>query len=157
MKERKLGCASAISGSFESGRRACHGLDTPAWVFAAVIGTCIWASRPCDGQIEVSAYISNAGSNSVSVIDTETNTVVGSPLTVGSQPAGVAVTPDGKYAYVTNNGSNTLSIIDTASKTVLGPTIMLQSPVNVGRFGRLLGCIGGHHADLPISPLTKIN
>jgi YVTN family beta-propeller protein len=91
------------------------------------------------------------------VIDTETNTVVGSSLAVGNQPAAVAVTPDGKYAYVTNNGSNTLSIIDTASKTVLGPTIMLQSPVNVGRFGRLLGCIGRHHADLPISPLTKIN
>src|ERR1700736_1083162 len=127
MKERKLGCASAISGSFESGRRACHGLDTPAWVFATVVGTCIWASRPCDGQIEVSAYISNAGSNSVSVIDTETNTVVGSPLTVGSQPAGVAVTPDGKYAYVTNNGSNAISIIDSVTNRVLGSPITLGS------------------------------
>src|ERR1700736_2597858 len=131
MKERKLGCASAISGSFESGRRACHGLDTPAWVFATVVGTCIWASRPCDGQIEVSAYISNAGSNSVSVIDTETNTVVGSPLTVGSQPAGIAVTPDGKYAYVTNTNiqgftGSTVSVINTATNTVLG------SPITVG-------------------------
>jgi YVTN family beta-propeller protein len=131
--------------------------DLSVWLLAAVAGKCIWGSRPCDGQIEVDAYISNTNSNSVSVIDTETNTVFGSSLAVGSQPAAVAVTPDGKYAYVTNNGSNTLSIIDTASKTVLGPTIMLQSPVNVGRFGRLLVCIGGHHADLPISPLTKIN
>src|SRR6202022_2589796 len=128
MKERKLfGCASVTSGSFKSGIRAGHGLDNPAWVFAAVVGTCIWASRPCDGQIEVSAYISNGGSNNVSVIDTETNTVVGSPLTVGSQPAGVAVTPDGKYAYVTNNGSNAISIIDTVTNRVLGSPITLGS------------------------------
>ena len=132
MKERKLfDCASATSGSFKNARRACHGLDTPAWVFAAVIGTCIWASRPCDGQIEVSAYISNAGSNSVSVIDTETNTVVGSPLTVGSQPAGVAVTPDGKYAYVTNNGSNTISIIDIATNTVIGSITLGGQPAGI--------------------------
>jgi len=30
------------------------------------------------------------------VIDTATNTVVGSPITVGNGPTGVAVTPDGK-------------------------------------------------------------
>ncbi len=132
MKERKLfGCASATSGWFKSGRRASHRLDNPAWVFAVFVGTCIWASRPCDGQIEVSAYISNAGSNSVSVIDTETNTVVGSPLTVESQPAGVAVTPDGKYAYVTNNGSNTISIIDTVTNTVIGSITLGSQPASI--------------------------
>ncbi|MBV8969248.1 MAG: autotransporter domain-containing protein [Verrucomicrobia bacterium] len=96
------------------------------WLLAAVAGTCIWASRPCDGQIEVDAYISNGNSNTVSVIDTETNTVIGS-LAVGSAPAGVAVTPDGRYAYVANNGSNTISIIDTATDTVLGSSITLGS------------------------------
>jgi hypothetical protein len=30
-----------------------------------------------------------------SVIDTATNTVIGSPITVGTVPEGVAVTPDG--------------------------------------------------------------
>ena len=40
-------------------------------------------------------------SNTVSVIDTATNTVVAT-VPVGSVPAGVAVTPDGKHAYVTN-------------------------------------------------------
>jgi YVTN family beta-propeller protein len=132
MKERKLlSCASAISGSFKSGRRACHGLDNPVWAFAAVVGTCIWVCRPCDGQIEVSAYISNGASNSVSVIDTETNTVVGSALTVGSQPAGVAVTPDGKYAYVTNNGSKTISIINIATNTVIGSITLGSQPAGI--------------------------
>ena len=47
------------------------------------------------------AYVANAGDNTVSVIDTATNTVV-APIAVGSLPRGVAVTPDGKRAYVTN-------------------------------------------------------
>ena len=132
MKERKLfGCASATSGSFKSGRRAGHGLDNPAWVFAAVVGTCIWASRPCDGQIEVSAYISNSGSNSVSVIDTETNTVVGAPIKVGSFPGGIAVTPDGKFAYVANEDDDAVSVINAATNTVIGSSIMVGS----GPFG----------------------
>ena len=99
MKEQKLfGCASPTSGSFKNDRRAGRGLDNPTWVFAAIAAACIWSSRPCEGQIEVSAYISNTGSNSVSVIDTETNTVVGSPLsglkalivTVGQRIRGVS-------------------------------------------------------------------
>ena len=48
------------------------------------------------------AYITNPGDNTVSVIDTATNTVVGSPIPVGSFPFGVAVTPDGSKVYVTN-------------------------------------------------------
>src|SRR5260370_12426294 len=127
MKERKLfGCASATSGSFKSGRRAGHGLDNPAWVFAGGGGTCIWASRPCDGQIEVSAYISNSGSNSVSVIDTETNTVVGAPIKVGSFLGGIVVTPDGKFAYVANEDDGAVSVINAATNTVVG------SPIKVG-------------------------
>src|ERR1700724_3604157 len=129
----------AKTGSFKSGRRAGRGLNNPPWVFAALAGACIWSSHSCEGQIEVSAYISNAGSNSVSVIDTETNTVVGSPLTVGSQPAGVAVTPDGKYAYVTNNGSNAISIIESVTNRVLGSPITL----------------GSHPAGIAITPAGK--
>ena len=51
------------------------------------------------------AYIANGSSNSVTPIDTATNTA-GTAIPVGQNPAGVAVTPDGKTAYVTNDGSN---------------------------------------------------
>jgi YVTN family beta-propeller protein len=44
-------------------------------------------------------YVTNAGSNTVSVIDPATNTVVAT-VPVGSGPAGVAVTPNGTFAYV---------------------------------------------------------
>jgi YVTN family beta-propeller protein len=43
------------------------------------------------------AYITNYLDGTVSVIDTETNKVVGSPIVVGSGPFGVAVTPDGRH------------------------------------------------------------
>ena len=52
------------------------------------------------------AYVTNLGSGTVSVIDTDTNTVIAT-ITVGSGPAGVAVSPDGTRAYVTNLSSAT--------------------------------------------------
>jgi YVTN family beta-propeller protein len=72
-------------------------------------------------------YVTNQGSNTVSVIATATNTVVGSPITVGTNPEGVAVTPDGSKVYVANHGSNTVSVIATATNTVVG------SPIAVGK------------------------
>jgi YVTN family beta-propeller protein len=42
------------------------------------------------------AYITNSGDGTVSVINTATNTVVGSPITVGNLPQGVAVTPEAR-------------------------------------------------------------
>ena len=57
-------------------------------------------------------------SNTVSVIDTASNTVVAT-IPVGVNPVGVAITPDGTRAYVTNEGSNTVSVIDIATNTVV--------------------------------------
>jgi YVTN family beta-propeller protein len=72
-------------------------------------------------------YVANAQDNTISVIDTSTNTVIGAPITVGAHPLGVAVSPSGSYVYVTNNGSNTLSIVDTTTNLAIaalpvGPT-----------------------------------
>jgi YVTN family beta-propeller protein len=73
-------------------------------------------------------YVANFGSNTVSVIATATDTVIGSPIAVGARPEGVAVTPDGSKVYVANALSNTVSVIATATNTVTG------SPIPVGRF-----------------------
>jgi DNA-binding beta-propeller fold protein YncE len=48
------------------------------------------------------------------------NNVVGSPITVGTQPLGVAVTPDGSKVYVTNRTDHTVSVIATATNKVVG-------------------------------------
>ena len=71
------------------------------------------------------AYVTNAGSGNVSVIDMATNTVI-TTVTVGLTPEQVAVTLNGLFAYVANSGSNTVSVIATATNTVVG------SPISVG-------------------------
>ena len=74
------------------------------------------------------AYISNSGSNNVSVIDTATNTVIAT-VPVGTTPYAVAVSPDGAQVYVANSGSNDVSVISTA-------TNMVTATVKVGRAPR---------------------
>lgn len=64
------------------------------------------------------AFVSNASSNSVSVIDAATNSVIAT-LAVGSQPLGVAVDPKGQRAYVTNYGASSLTVLDAQSLQVV--------------------------------------
>src|SRR5512145_74001 len=73
------------------------------------------------------AYITNFNSNSVSVIDTGNNTLKAT-IPVGTDPLGVAISPDGSRAYVTNSNygdTGSVSVIDTAKNKVV-------STVNVG-------------------------
>jgi uncharacterized repeat protein (TIGR01451 family) len=76
------------------------------------------------------AYITNFMSNSVSVIDTATNTVVAT-IAVGSRPIGVAVSPDGLRVYVANYAGSSVSVIDTAANAVIA-TVSLASPFPIG-------------------------
>ncbi|MDR3478392.1 MAG: hypothetical protein P4M14_10215, partial [Gammaproteobacteria bacterium] len=63
--------------------------------------------------------IANGGLFTVSVINTATDTIIGSPITVGSSPTSIAITPDGTKAYVTNSApDNTVSVITIATNTV---------------------------------------
>lgn len=72
------------------------------------------------------AYVTNSRANSVSVIDTSTNTLTAT-IPVGSNPLGVVLTPDGTRAFVTNFNDGTISVIDTASNTVAA-TISIGGP-----------------------------
>ncbi|MCK7628247.1 hypothetical protein MUU72_35085, partial [Streptomyces sp. RS10V-4] len=58
------------------------------------------------------AYVTNEGSNNVSVIDTGSLTVTAT-VPVGTTPFWVAITADGLHAYVTNASDGTVSVIDT--------------------------------------------
>ena len=64
------------------------------------------------------AYVTNAVDGTVSVIDTATNTVVGT-IPVGANPNRLAVTPDGTHVYVANVTGNTVSVIRTTTNTVV--------------------------------------
>ena len=85
-------------------------------------------AKPSNADAAPFAYITNDGDNTVSVIDTATNTVTAT-VNVGSGPVGVAVTPDGTKVYVANGGSNNVSVIDTVTNTV-------TATVNVGSIPR---------------------
>ena len=77
------------------------------------------------------AYVTNAGDNTVSVIDTATNTATAT-VGVGTQPVSVAVSPDGKFVYVVNAVSNNVSVIATASNTVTATVGVGVGPTGVG-------------------------
>src|SRR6202035_1910161 len=87
---------------------------TPVIAIAAVLAVILWAA-PVRAQ---NAYISNSGAGTVSVIDTVTNAVIGGPIAVGSDPIGLAVTPDGGEVYVANNQSDNVTVISTVSNTI---------------------------------------
>src|SRR5262249_24631926 len=100
--------------------RICRLFASAALVFCCFAGAQALAQN---------AYITNLDANTVSVIDTTSNTVAAT-IPVGSAPWGVAVSPDGSTVYVTNFHGNTVSVIATASNTVTA-TI----PVGSGPFG----------------------
>jgi len=62
------------------------------------------------------AFITNSGSNNVSVIDIATNDVTATVIGLNN-PFGVAVTPDGTKAYMVNSGNGTVSVINTTNNT----------------------------------------
>ncbi|MGW0157878.1 Ig-like domain-containing protein [Mycobacterium sp. NPDC003323] len=60
-------------------------------------------------------YVTNAGSNSVSVIDRTTGAT--STIKVVSSPKAIALSPDGTRLYI--GGSNAVSVVNTATNTVV--------------------------------------
>jgi YVTN family beta-propeller protein len=78
------------------------------------------------------AYVNNYGAaggagsgngTTIRVVNLNTNSIVGSALTVGQAPAALAITPDGSKVYVVsyvdgNLGTGTISIIHTSNNSV---------------------------------------
>jgi YVTN family beta-propeller protein len=84
------------------------------------------------------AYVTNTGSvgttGFVTVINTQTQTIVTPSITVGSHPFGVAVTPDGAFAYVTNGApgtENSVSVINTSTNAVTKTISVGSNPTGV--------------------------
>jgi YVTN family beta-propeller protein len=102
-------------------------------VIAACVGACLLGSGQSRAQ---NAYITNSGSNNVSVIDTASNRVTAT-IPVGIDPQGIAVSPNGSKVYVTNSGAppsvaGNVSVIATATNTVIGSPIAVgNNPVTV--------------------------
>jgi YVTN family beta-propeller protein len=74
--------------------------------------------------------VADGGANSVTVIDTATNTVK-TTFRVGTIPVDVSITPDGVSAYVANAGAKSVSVIDTTTNTVVATVRVEFIPVHV--------------------------
>ncbi|HWF74386.1 MAG TPA: Ig-like domain-containing protein [Solirubrobacteraceae bacterium] len=66
------------------------------------------------------AYVANADSNTVSIINLAANppVVTGSPIGVGAFPAALALSSDGSQLFVANFYGDSLSIVNTSNDTV---------------------------------------
>jgi YVTN family beta-propeller protein len=71
-------------------------------------------------------YVADYGSNTISVISTESNSKI-KDIPVGVGPAAIAINEDTNTIYVANNGSNTVSVIDGWNNAVIQ-----EIPVGVG-------------------------
>ena len=71
------------------------------------------------------AYVLNYRTDSVAIIDTQTNQFVGPEIEVGSGPYSIAITPDGKTAYELNESDESISVIDLRTNQVVGAPIEL--------------------------------
>jgi YVTN family beta-propeller protein len=94
------------------------------------------------------------GDASVSVIDVDTLSLVGAPITGWDAPAGVTVDAAGRYAYITDMGSATMSVLDLKSGKIEGPSYDVAdgaTGVAIGADGRIY--IAGSF-DGTIDPVT---
>lgn len=81
------------------------------------------------------AYVASYADNSLRVIDTASQKVIGS-IHVGANPLGVAVDPDSRHAFVTNFSENSVSVIDTANGKLIKNVPVGQNPSSVAVFPR---------------------
>ncbi|MFZ4772873.1 MAG: beta-propeller fold lactonase family protein [Chlamydiia bacterium] len=72
-------------------------------------------------------YVANFFSDTISVINTDTYTVVAT-IPVGDAPIYIAATPDGSRIYVCNAQSSSISVIDVATYTVIDTLILSGAP-----------------------------
>ena len=125
------GCRVSLFGSGARGWTRARG-----WLVGAVVGVgLLVCAAPAWAASSHTAYVINNNSNSVTPIDTATNTA-GAPIALGGSPIAVAITPDGKTAFVTtqaNSDPSTGSVtpIDTATNTPGTPIPIGTEPAAV--------------------------
>jgi DNA-binding beta-propeller fold protein YncE len=74
----------------------------------------------------------NPDDDSVSVIRTDTNTLVGNPIRVGDEPQSVALNPNLNIAYVANAADNTVTVIQHNGNPNAFTASVLGQPLTTG-------------------------
>src|SRR5580700_8080567 len=76
------------------------------------------------------AYISNGGSNTVTVLDL-VNMRQDRVIAVGANPSALAVNPRRNEVYVVNSGSGTVTVIDAETNTVAATIRVQRQPSSI--------------------------
>nr|WP_083700633.1 beta-propeller fold lactonase family protein [Halomonas sp. 1513] len=77
------------------------------------------------------AFVTNAGDDSVSVVDLEARESVAT-IATGEYPHGLRLSPDGQELYVANVLDGSVSVIDAAARQEVARLPVGQTPVQVG-------------------------
>src|SRR5262245_56972643 len=93
---------SIISGTFPLAALALLVMAFGSGACSSSIGTSS-ESQADSVQTQVNAYVANENNNTISVIDTATNTITAT-IPVGSIPISLVLTPDKAFLYVANGG-----------------------------------------------------
>ena len=99
--------------------------------FIALISTAIVLIQVNIAGAAPFAYVTDAGNNTVSVINTSTENVTTTVSDVWA-PFGIAVTPNGSNVYVTNSENGTVSVIDAATNNVTATVNVENIPAAIG-------------------------
>jgi len=97
--------------------------------YVTILGQKLWhatATSPDGTRV----YVANYGGNDISVIDTNTNSVIAT-VDVGGNPRGVAVTPDGTKVYVAHQASGYVTVFDAVTHTVITTVYSGGAPYGV--------------------------
>jgi YVTN family beta-propeller protein len=79
-----------------------------------------------------SVYIANTGSDTVSVLSTDDDTIARTiALPPRSRPIDVAAGPNGRYLYTADGGSNRVSVVDLRAKRVVASVRVGTQPLSV--------------------------
>lgn len=76
-------------------------------------------------------WVTNRGANTISVIETATDSVIASFESGGQMPIRVKFTPDGKAAWVSNARSNAVTVFDARTRTLLATIPVGAVPVGI--------------------------
>ena len=106
----------------------------PAGLASGVLDEIIVGAHPAHvvaDQNGERAYVTNAGDNTVSVVDLVARKLVAN-IDTGRYPHGLRISPDGREIYVANVEDGTVSVIGTEGFTELARIPVGNTPVQVG-------------------------
>lgn len=104
---------SSPSGA-QGGTLAATGVIHPDAFLAAQSGT---LQDAVIDPLSKTAYITNSSLNEVEVLNLKSGKYA-KPIPVGSQPAGIDMTPDGTTLYICDSGAQAISVVDVATRKV---------------------------------------